>query len=78
MDKEIINYYIEIEKHKFHRYKNSIFLKDVDFSKILKSKRISSGEENYKYFIGHIDKITHNTSKTSVYVKSYDSETKWI
>ena len=32
--------------------KSCIFKKDVDIEKVLVSKRISTGEKNYKYFIG--------------------------
>ena len=39
---------IEIEKNKPYRRKNAIFLKDVDIEKVLVSKKISSGEKNYK------------------------------
>ena len=48
------------------------------------SNKISSSKKNCEYFIGYIDgdyKINPFIKillKTSVYVKSYDSETKWI
>ena len=49
MGKEIITFaVIDIEKHKFHRYENSIFLNDVGIDNILIFNRISSGEKNYK------------------------------
>ena len=45
---EIIRFgYIEIEKHKFHRYKSPIFENDVDISNISISTGISSSEMNY-------------------------------
>ena len=51
MGKEIITFgYIEIEKHKFQRYKSPIFLEDVDNDNALVSSKISSGEKVYKYF----------------------------
>ena len=51
MGKEIITFgYIEIEKHKFYRYKSPIFLEDVDNDNALVSSKISSGEKFYKYF----------------------------
>ena len=51
MDKEIITLGdIEIEKHKF-----SIFLEDVDIKSLLVSNKISSGEKDYKYFIGYLN-----------------------
>ena len=44
--KEIITLsVIKIKKHKFHRYKVSIFLEDVDAINVLASNKISSGEE---------------------------------
>ena len=46
--------YTEIEKHKFYSHKSSIFLKHVDIEKVSVSNKISSGEENYKYFIGYL------------------------
>ena len=56
MDKEFIIFDdIETEKHKFYLYKSSIFLKYVDTDNILKSKKISSSEEIYKYFTVYID-----------------------
>ena len=65
----------EIEKNKFYCHKDSIFLKDVDIEKQLLSKKISSGEKNYTYFIGylyndHKVKPLHiMLPKTSAYVK---------
>ena len=58
---------IEIKKKKFYHHKSPIFLKDVDIEKVLISKKISSDEKNYKYFIGylyndHIVKPLHNAS----------------
>ena len=72
------------DKRKFHRYKNSIFLKDVDFDNILISNKISSGEKKYKYFIGYMDHDNKTKllyimlPKTRTYVKSYVGETKWL
>ena len=34
--------------------KSPVFLKDIDIEKTIISKKISSGEENYKYFIGDL------------------------
>ena len=45
---------LEIEKHKLHRYKSPIFLKDVDINNVVVSNKISSDEKNYKYFIGYL------------------------
>ena len=53
MGKEILTFGdTEIEK-KIYRHKSPIFLEDVDIEKILVSKKISSGEKFYKYFIGY-------------------------
>ena len=45
---------IEIEKNKFYRHKSSVFLKDVDFDKLLVSNKISSSGKNYKDFNGYV------------------------
>lgn len=37
---------IEIEKHKFHCYRNRTFLEDVDISSVLLSNKIFSGKKN--------------------------------
>ena len=55
---------IEIEKDKFYHHGSSIFLKDVDIEKVLVSSKISSGEKNYKYFIGYL----YNDHKVSHYI----------
>ena len=65
---------IEIEKHKFYRYKGPIFCN------VLVSNKISSSKKNHKYFCLYDDykiKLLHiMRSKTGVYVKSYDGQTK--
>ena len=43
---------IKIKKKKHH--KSSVSLKDVNIEKVLVCKKISSGEKNYKYFIGYL------------------------
>ena len=51
---------------------------------MLVSKKISSGEKNYKYFLGYLYNDHKNKSlhimlpKTSPYVKSCDGQTKWM
>ena len=56
----------------------------MDIENILTSNKISSGEKDCKYFIVFIDdyykiKPLHiMLPKGSVYVKSYDGETKWM
>ena len=47
----------EIEKQEFTPTNNKLFLKDVDIDKILLSNKTSSGEKNYKCFIGYLDDI---------------------
>ena len=47
------------------------------------SNRISSGAKNYKYFVGYLYEnkskpFSTILPKTNAYVKSYDSETKWM
>ena len=45
---------------------------------------VSSGEQNYKYFVGYkdddhkIESLHIMLPKTSTYVKSFDGETNWI
>ena len=57
---------------------------DVDIEKVLVSNKISSGEKNYKCFIGylfndHKVKPLHiMLPTTSTYVNSYDGLTKRI
>ena len=52
MGKESIVYGdIEIEKRKFYHSKNLIFLKSKDIDNIQLSRKVSSGEKNYKSFI---------------------------
>ena len=72
---------IEIEKKKIYRHKIPIFLKDVDTEKVLISNNISFGKKDYKYFIGYLynyHKVVAHIMipKISVYVKSYDGQTK--
>ena len=62
-----------------------IFLEDVDIGKVLLSKKISSGEKNYKYFIGYLHDDDYKLKplhimhlRSSAYVESYDVQTRWI
>ena len=54
---------------------------EIDIKKILVSKKIFSGEKNYKYFIGYlyndhkVRPLHIMLSKTSAYVKSHDGQT---
>ena len=60
------------------------FLKDVDIEKALVSNKIYFGEKNHKYFTGYLyndDKFNPlhiMLPETSVYLKSYDGQTKWM
>ena len=85
MGKETITFdNIEIEKPNFYHYKTPIFYEDTGFKNILVPNKISSGENNYKYFIGYlhddykIEPLHIMPPKTSAYVKSYDVKTKWM
>ena len=74
----------KLKKKESCNHKSPIFLKDVDIEKVFLSKKISSDEKNYKYFIGylyndHKVKPLHIIlSKTNAYVKSYDEQLKWM
>ena len=69
---------LKLKKINFTTIKVLFLKKDVDIEKVLISRKISSGEENYKYPIGylyndHKVKSLHlMLPKTSAYVKSYD------
>ena len=83
MGKEILMFGdIEIEKNKFYCHKSLILLEDIDTEKVLVSKKISSGEKNYKYFIGYlyndykVKPLHKMLPKTNAYVKSYDGQAK--
>ena len=82
MGKEILTFMDnEIEKKIFLQ---SCPLRDKDIAKVLVSSKIFFGEENYKYFIGHLYndhkvKLLHTMlPKTSTYVKIYNGQTKWM
>ena len=59
-------------------------MEDVDIDNLLVPNKISSGEKNYKYFIGylyddHKTKSLHMMlPKRRPYVKGYDGQTKWM
>ena len=83
MSKEIITFGDnEIRKHKFHRYKSPILLENVNIDNTLVCNKISSGEENYKYFISYlygdykVKPLHIMRPKTGAYVKSYDGQSK--
>ena len=74
----------EIEKNDFYNKKTPVPLRGVGIQKVLVSKKICFDEKSYKYFIGCLNngckvKTLHiMLPKTSVYVKSYDGQTKWM
>ena len=85
LSKEILTFGdIEIKKSKFYHDKSTIFLKDVNIEKVLVSKKISSGEKNYKYFIGSlydnckVKPLHIMLPKVIAFVKRYDEQTKWM
>ena len=45
----------EIKKHKFHKYKRPISIKNIDINKIIVSNKVSFGKKGFKYFIGYKD-----------------------
>ena len=59
-------------------------MEDVDIDNLLVPNKISSGEKNYKYFIGYLyddykTKSLHMMlPKRRPYVKGYDGQTKWM
>ena len=56
MDKEIITFAdMEVEKYKFHQYKNPISIYDVNTDKILVCSIVPFGKKGFKYFIGYKD-----------------------
>ena len=75
---------IEIEKNNLYYHKTPIILGDVDIKKVLASNKISFGQKNYKCFIAYlynsnkVKPLNIMLPKTSVYVKSYDGQIKWM
>ena len=59
-------------------------LYSIDIVNVLVSSKISSGENNDKYFIGYlyddyrIKSLYIMLPKTSAYVKSYEGQTNWM
>ena len=70
---------LKLKKINFFAIKVLFF---VDINNVLLSKKISSREENYKYFIGYLYddykiKLLHiMLPKTKAYVNSYNGQTK--
>ena len=56
MDKEVVTFSdIDIENCKFHHSKPSFVRRSQIFKKMQVSSMVSSGNKNYKYFIGYKD-----------------------
>ena len=75
---------VAIEKHNMYDYKSSIFLEYIHIDNALLSNKISSGEKNYKYFVGYfydgykIRPLHIMLPKTSACIKNYNFQTKRI
>ena len=81
MGKEILTFrYIEFVKNRIYHHKTPIFKKDVDIKKVWVSKKITSGQKKYKYFIGYLYNdhkvmpVHIILPKAGAYVKSYDGQ----
>ena len=60
----------EIEEFKFHQYKSSISINNIDINKIVASNKFLFGKQAFKYFIG-----CKNTKKLGLYAYSFQ---KWV
>ena len=71
-------------KKKKYRPKSPIFFKDVGIEKVLVSNKISSGEKDYRNFIGYlyndhkVKRLHIMLPKATAYVKRSDGRTKWM
>ena len=45
----------EIQKQKFHQYKEPISIKTIDINTIVVSNKVSFGKKVFKYFTGYKD-----------------------
>ena len=78
MNKEILTFGV-LKLKKIH-FTTIRLNKDVDNEKVLLSNKISSGEKNYKFFIGYlwnnnkVKPLHIMLTKANVYVKSYDGQ----
>ena len=84
MGKEITKFSdIEIEKTSFAAIKFP-FLEDLDIDNALVTKKDSSGEKTYEYFIGYlygdykIKPLHIMPPKVRTYVKGFDDHTEWM
>ena len=56
MEKTLIKFGgIEIEKQKFHQYKRTISIKNIDINQIVVSNKVSFGKKDIKHFVGYKD-----------------------
>ena len=75
---------LKLKKNKLCHHKSPIFLEDVNIEKVLVPKKISFRGKTYKYCIDCLyndykPKPLHKMLlKTSVYVKRYDGQAKWM
>ena len=75
---------LKLKKKIFYRYKSPIFLIRCRYWESISIYKISSGENNYKYFIGYlyndlkVKPLHIILPKTIAYVKSCDGQTKWM
>ena len=54
MDQKIIKFNdTKIEKYKFHHYKSTILIDNIDISQIVVSNKVSFGKRDFKYFLGY-------------------------
>ena len=71
-------------KKTFYHHKTPILLRDVHTEKVLVSTKSFLCEKNYKYFIGclyndsKVKPIHIMLPKTSIYVKNYHGQSKWM
>ena len=42
-----------LKKYKFHQYKGSIMIDNIDIDKIVISNQVSFGKKDFKYFVGY-------------------------
>ena len=73
---------IEIEKQKFHQYKEPILIKNRDINKIIVSNEVFFGKKKCKYFIDYKDAkklrpLCIFLLKMTAYIKYFD-ETKFM
>ena len=72
---------LKLKKKIIYCHKSPTFEIDVDIEKVLVSKKIPSGDKNYKHFISYLydnNKVKPLHPKTNAYVKNYDGKTKWM